>query len=246
MSTHIYKDGSRPGERGNVIWFLLLAIALLAALTMTLSRGNDTSQQTGDAERARIEASEIMRYASGLEQTIKQMNLRGVSENAVSFENSFVSGYQNARCADEYCRLFETNGGAQSWLEPKSTWLDPAQSGQPLYGEWYITGRVCVEDVGDGGTGCDTDGELNEELVLILPWVSENLCRELNTLVGIAGDPPVENGDGWLPANDTYQGNFADGVILNMPDMRTGCFEGSGTNQPPADSYAFFHVLVEH
>lgn len=245
MSTHIYKD-SRRGEHGNVIWFLLLAIALLAALTMTLSRGNDTGQQTGDVERSRIDASEVMRYASGLENTIKQMSLRGVSENDLSFENNFVSGYQNPACTDESCKLFETNGGAQSWLEPKSTWLDPSQSAQGMYGEWYITGNVCVEDLGDGSTGCDSDSTLNEEMVLFLPWITEALCRQLNNMAGIAGDPPVETGDAWPASAPKWTGSFGDGAILNQPRSRTGCIEGSGANAPPNNSYTFYHVLIEH
>lgn len=246
MSTHIYKDASR--ESGNVIWFIMLAIALTAALTMTLSRSSDTGGQTGDIERARVQASEIMRYAGGIEQAVERAILRGTSENAISFENSFVSGYANGRCPDtdqsNPCFIFG-RGGGQAYMKPRPEWLDGAQGAQPLFAEWYFTGHVCVQDMGTGGAGCASDGSnRNEELVMVLPWIKEDICRQINALLKIPGAIPVESGGAWPAAGTKYQGVFADGEILNQPRM-AGCFAGSGSDMPPANSYSYFHVLID-
>lgn len=244
MSTHIYNDRAR--ESGNVIWFIMLAIALTAALTMTLTRGSDSGGQTGDVERARVQASEIMRYASGLERAIDQMILRGVGQSELSFENNFASGYQNARCPNpgDACRVFGPGGGAQAYMKPRREWLDMAQDTRPLYEEWYITGHVCVEDVGSGGAGCESDGNgAHEDLVLFLPWVKEDICRQINIILGRAGDPPVEVG-AWPSANTKFQGTYADGEILNQPGLASGCIAGSGGNTPPGGTFAYYHVLI--
>ncbi|HOO82886.1 MAG TPA: hypothetical protein PK513_10340, partial [Alphaproteobacteria bacterium] len=72
-------------ERGNVLWFILIAVALLAALTMVLSRSGSTVDQSGDIEQQRVKASQILRTAKSIEAGIQQMRLRGVSENDMSF-----------------------------------------------------------------------------------------------------------------------------------------------------------------
>ena len=41
-------------ESGNALWFILIAIALLAALTVVVTRSSDTVEQSGDVERQRI------------------------------------------------------------------------------------------------------------------------------------------------------------------------------------------------
>lgn len=247
MSTYIYKDRSR--ESGNVIWFIMLAIALTAALTMTLSRSSDTGGQTGDIERARVQASEIMRYAGGIEQAIEKAVLQGVSENAISFENNFVSGYANSRCPDsdqaQPCYIFG-RGGGQTYLRPRAEWLDATHSARPLYGEWYFTGHVCVEDVGTGEVGCESDSNgRNEDLVMILPWIKEDICRQINSLLKIPGAIPVESGGAWPASAIKFQGVFADGEILNQSGRMSGCFAGSAANMPPGNSYSYFHVLID-
>ena len=53
----------RHNERGNVLWFILLAVALLASITIVLSRSGSTVDQSGDIEQVRIKSGQIMRYA---------------------------------------------------------------------------------------------------------------------------------------------------------------------------------------
>lgn len=245
MSTHIYKDTRR--DSGNALWFIMLAIALLAALTISLTRSADTGGQTGDIEQARVRAAEIMRYAGSIEQAIERARLNNVGENSISFENAIVAGYDNGRCPDENepCRLFGKGGGA-TYIRPRAEWLDAAFSAQPLYGQWYFTGNVCVQDVGTGGADCaaDADGG-NEELVLFLPWIKLEICQQINTLLRNPATAPVETGGAWPDTDPRFQGVFADGEILEQAGRKSGCFAGSGSNMPPANSYAYYHVLIE-
>ncbi len=244
MSTHHHTH--RPRESGSVIWFILLAIALTAALTMTLTRSSDTSNQSGDIERARVQASEIMRYAKGIDSAIDQMIMRGVGESQLSFQNDFVSGYHtNARCTDESCRVFGTGGGGQTYMEPRREWLDANQNAAGLYGDWYFAGDICVLDVGTGTAGCATDGDAtNEDLVMILPWIKLDLCNQLNSLLGIPSPPPVETGNIWSAGNPLFNGNYADGTDLNQSGRQSACVAGSGGAQP-ANTYSFYHVLID-
>ena len=241
-------------ESGNVIWFLLLAIALLAALAITITRSSDIAGQNGDVEMTRVQASAILKDAKGVEQAVDRMSMQGVSVGDISFGSSGLSGYANASCADDSCYLYKVAGGGQTYAAPSEAWLDSAQSARPFYGEYLFTGKTCVQGVGnqteDIATDCSTDGDpANEDLVLLLPYVTESLCMELNTLAGVSnpsGAPPVDTGDVWA-ASPQFTGVFADGASIGTGNAvlygkRAGCVEGAGT--PPAGAYVFYYVLM--
>lgn len=221
-------------ESGNAMWFILIAIALLAALTVAITRSSDTTEQSGDIERQRIEGSDIMRYAASIQQAVEQMRLRGLSENEISFENSFVSGYPNARCVGNGCKIFHVEGGGITYQSAGSN-----ASASP----WLFTGANSVVGVGENGTG-ETSSEDNE-LLVILPGVSQGLCGRINTEMGIAGIP-VDTAN--ANVGTLYTGTFPNGrVIENMGGKKTGCFEGDldENDNDISGKYYFYHTLIQ-
>src|SRR5262245_49185529 len=89
----------KTSESGSVLWFILIAINLVAGSTGILSRGS--IEQSGDFENRRVQASQIVRYAQSVEAAIEHMTLQGVSENEISFQNSITAiNYTNTRCND--------------------------------------------------------------------------------------------------------------------------------------------------
>ncbi len=241
-------------QSGNALWFILLAVALLAALTATISRSSDTAEQSGNIERYRIDASDIMRHTNGIKEAVNAMRLRGLSENRISFENNFTTAdYTNANaagCSD--CLLYGSAGGGASYRVPNSTWLDSAQSGNTHYGDWYIPVQVCVPEIGRGGAGCGSDTTNNEELIMVLPWVKAGLCSEINSMLGVTtvGDPPPQvTGDAFVAGYPVFTGSLSGegGEIIDGADalegVEAGCFEGNGT--PPAGTYHFYQVLIK-
>lgn len=242
----------RSSESGSVIWFILLAVVLLGALTMTISRSSDTVEQSGDRERARVVASEMMRYAKGIEQTISQMRMNGISENEISFENSFVSGYENARCTSTSCLVFDEEGGGQTYREPATAWLDGAYNAEDHYETLLFTSNPCIPNVGNYGEpgNCAVDTS-TLDLVLVIPFIKKSICLEINRLVdlGVGGaDPPQDDSAAWdnSVANARYTGTFNVGNNLqsaggDLTSVSVGCFEG---DTRPAGGYHFFHTLL--
>jgi hypothetical protein len=114
---------SRTSQHGNALWFILVAIVLLAALTILLNRSGTNVDQSGDVEQQRVKASQILRWAKGIESTVEQMKLRGISESDISFENTVTAqDYSNAACDAHKdpndCKIFATGGGGQNYLTP--------------------------------------------------------------------------------------------------------------------------------
>ena len=221
-------------ESGNALWFILIAIALLAALTVVVTRSSDTVEQSGDVERQRIAGSDIMRYAATIEQAVEQMRLRGLSENEISFENSFVSGYANARCPDNGCKVFNVEGGGINFTSASSN---------VSASSWLFTGADSVTGVGEDGTGETSSAD--NELLIMLPGISQALCGRINTELGISGIP---QDTGNADVATKYVGTFPNGrVIENMGGKKTGCFEGdvddNGANI--GGIYYFYHTLIQ-
>ena len=242
----------RQHESGNALWFILLAIALLVALTVTITRTSETTEETGSRDRNSILASDILRQARSMEQAVEKLRLTGSGENNLSFQTSFVSDYTNPRCTTDSCRLFETASGAgMTYKPPLSAWLDPdfASETEPPYGEWYFYGRACIPGVGEGDSGCNSDDE-NAELIMALPWIRQDLCMEINRMVGVTNPgtppgPPPLSAAAYPSTLDQFRGVFeasAEITHANLDGHKTGCFAGGGSD--PDGGFHFYHVLL--
>lgn len=249
----------RRSESGSALWFILIAIALLVALTVAITRTSETTEQNGERERDRIEASDILRQGKSLEQAVQKLRDSGnVSENDISFANPIVAGYDNHNCGDKTsssddnpCMLYNAEGAGLTYTPPLSDWLDQTQSAQPLYGQWFFHATACVPGIGTAQTGCHADNSTTA-LIAVLPWIQQSLCIEINRLAGVANlsnptRPPVLTGDAFAPSRDKFTGTYTASAELASPGgefvgKQAGCFAGA-TN--PTGGYHFYQVLIQ-
>ncbi|MGH1399028.1 MAG: hypothetical protein ACRBCT_07430 [Alphaproteobacteria bacterium] len=245
-------------ENGNALWFILIAVVLLGLLTMVLSRGGSSTDQTGDFEQLRVQAAEILRTAKSIEAAVQEMELRGVSENDISFENTTsTTDYTNANCDTSSdrsyptCQIFNVGGAGLTYKTPSTSWLDSSNSGSTYYGDWLFTGNTCIPNVGEGVDASCNSTAGNMELMIILPYITQNLCNHINRTVSApttSGTPPADDGNTWTDGSAEFAGTFGnsantltDNPIADIDNIHTGCFEGGGT--PAANTYHFYHVL---
>ena len=103
---------------GNVFFIILIAVGLLAAITISISRSGSNVEQSGNVEQNRIQASQIQRYARAIEAAIQRLTLDGCSENEISFENNVDPNYTNPRSpANQSCHIFEPEGAGLEFRE---------------------------------------------------------------------------------------------------------------------------------
>ncbi|MCF8495753.1 MAG: hypothetical protein K9G62_03700 [Alphaproteobacteria bacterium] len=230
---------SRPSEHGNVLWFILAAVALLAALTMVISRSGTTVDQAGDVEQARIRAGQIMRYAEGLKSAVQEMNLRGVSENDISFESTATgSDYQNPNCTVDSCKVFAVGGGGQTYKTPPAGANDGSA--------WIFTGANNVGTAaGPLGT---TAARTGNDLLMLMPNVKSALCIQINRDLSV-GTPGTLPSDATGISTDEFTGTYAASLTLidgdptpfELDRKPAGCFTDTAAN--PAVTY-FYYVLL--
>lgn len=242
---------NRKNEHGNVLWFILIAVVMMGLLTAVLSRSGSSVDQAGDIEQARIKAGEIMRYAKSLEAAVQDMTFRGVSESDISFQNTIsTTDYTNANCTTNECRIFHADGAGLTYKNVNAVWLDASYSAQTYYGDWLFAGNSCLRRV--GSDLCAVPREI--DLIVFLPFIRRQLCEEINFMVDLAtpsGGIPADQNAAWSNTSGHFTGEFGTtGEFRSITDTdsvlfgrRTGCFEGNGTNIPPAGTYHFFHVL---
>lgn len=113
-------NSHQPGQRGNVLWFILVAIFLLGALGALLARTGGQTDDTGDSEKATITASRLIRSATSIETTFQNLLMQGCSENTISFwqddngdgvEDSADPRYNPAAPTNRSCHIFDSKGG---------------------------------------------------------------------------------------------------------------------------------------
>ena len=239
-------------ESGNALWFILLAVALITALTITITSSSDQTEQSGDIERARVQASEILNFAKSVEEGVKRMTMRGISENELSFEDTrLTTDYSHAGCTGDNCLVFGKSGGGVSYSPPNSLWLDRSESASARYGEWFFTSDTCVASVVRGGTDCDADAANNEELLIVMPYIKRDLCTEINYLLTLKDGSgnlltsPPEQTDAAFDLDAYFQGSFSGDSMIILDDTsyltgkKAGCFEDKTLG-----AYMFYYTLI--
>lgn len=228
---------TRRGEKGNALWFILVGVVLMGVLTVVLSRGASNTDQSGDVEQLRIQASQLLRYGKSVQLAVGQMKLRGVSENDISFEHGSPAASINPNCAAPDCRVFGAGGGLTY------NGFETLNNGA---GSWIFTGA------NNAGTAArpvgTTAGGSGNDLVMLLPGIGAALCKQVNRDlgIGVAGTIPV---DATGIATAAFDGTFpAGGPVLidgdpapfELEGHETGCF----TDTAPDPDVTYFYYVV--
>lgn len=224
----------RANQSGNIFFYILLAVVLVAALSFAIAsslRGNSGVSN----ERLKLIAGEVISTGTRLSEAVTRLRLRNIPPTSLSFENQFVSGYTNPACNSDTCKIFSSGGGL--------AWETAPPSSQVSAAEWAYTANLNVINMGTTAP----------DLIAVLPRISLEVCQNINSLLGITAlnDPPpslislqADKFTGTVPAAYTHQ--IGGSILTGKP---AGCFRmtmGTGTalSGNPTPSYYFYQVLL--
>jgi len=239
-------------SRGNILFLILLAVVLFAALAYAVTsslRGGGKSASS--AETAQANAAAIIQYASLMENTITRLRLSNdCKDEQISFYNTTVSGYPEAHApTSKKCHVFDAAGGGLTWMTPNPKWLDASKSAASDYGQFLFLGRTCIGLMGSGTMACYSENN-TRELIMFLPYVTYETCLEIQKKVH---DGSIKTDNDGVAHTGKYDGNLSatPGIALqngNPYHINSGCLAGTGTANstylPFSDAYIFYHVLV--
>lgn len=264
---HINRMKYRMRERGNVLFLILIAVALFAALSYAVTSSSRTSSGTTDGESNLINSAQITQYPASIRTAVVRMLINGVAVNQLEFNGP--NDYANLTDTDPGTADFKgfgvfhpNSGGATLVTAPPEV----MESQQP--GVWIFNSRYQISNI---GTTVPAANSANE-IAAFLPGVQIAACRRLNEELGInsgtAGWVDTD-GNGVPGAGITIgniptaamnmlgpQGGANAGIGAAATAARTiagafagqsyGCFDADdATANTGANNMVYFHVLMD-
>lgn len=189
-------------QRGNVLFLILIAVALFAALSYALTQSSRSGADGLPKDKAKLAASDILQYATSMEQAVNRMQLIGrVPEHGFDFSFAgVIQNNANTTCTTNACRVFHPDGGGVTPRLTDEKYIDKT-SGMYI-ADSALARRPEIRVISVPGVGSDED-----DLVLYIFSLKPEICYIINEKMGIATygtTPPSEvYGD-----TTTYQGTL--------------------------------------
>jgi len=239
---------SRRFQTGNVLFMILIAVMLFAALTAAVTSSN-RGGTTSTRERGTINATDVMSYGSAMEKIVARIMSNEVSESALSFENTIwqynddtqiETGAMFTRCTSSDCKIFDPAGGGLDAKTFTAQDFDSPDSGDVKSGHGIIY-ALSVNGVGSAA----------QDLVLMIAAIDVNTCMGINTALNIpnpSNAPPADTWAGAVPYDGTFSsaadatGEIGD-MATQLVGKSSGCVQRSGGTYGSADNY-FYQVLI--
>ena len=222
-------------ENGSAIIYILIAIAMIAALTFAVTQGSRTGEGSISKEQASLAATEILDYANTVANAVSKLRLRGCSDTEISFENNIVAGYPNG--TNTLCQVFHADGGNINFINKFNA------SDEDI----FFNTELRLEGFGNAFDLA--------ELVMYLRYISDEVCLEINRRSNISteadGTPAIadfKNGPidtKFTGIYDDLTGQVIDNTIGPTPGdwvgKDTGCYKTVGGFR---DGNHFYKVLI--
>lgn len=213
------KTKQRKNESGNVLFYILIAVVLFAALNFVVGnmmRGGDT-EVIGE-EQAKLYAADILDYARSVKQAVQAMRIsNGCTETDIRFVDALTTGYGTSVRAN--CDVFDSTGGDMNYIAP----IDKYGTGT----EWLFVGSNTVAGVGTTAP----------DLVIILQNINQSICEQINEKLGIASVASDADGVDYSKFTGTYASTEQIDIADNKP---SGCLNDTTTG----GGNFFFQALV--
>ncbi len=223
-------------EKGSILFYILIAVALFAALSYTVSQMMRGGADLG-AQNKTVLVDDLLDYSRSLKETIQTLRIMNeCQEDEISFERSPFDGsdtpYVNASAPSDFsCHVFHPQGGGIGNANP----LEDISASS-----YVFTGVFGVTDIGS---------DSNAELTMILRGISAETCRLINEKIGVAA-PQTDEMPNTNFITSTFQGSYSldGGVGSNIgtgnaiyDNTPIGCFyEDNAT----AGEYIFYQLLI--
>lgn len=245
-------DQQRKGESGNVLFLILIAVALFAALSYAVTQSTRSGGGDASSETNLVNSAQLTQYPAGIRTAMVRMIISGTGPEQISFNSpsDFGSGLPiddtDTDTTDEERNVFHPDGGGATYQT-----ANPGVMAGSAAGVWSFNGNYEVPQIGSSGAG-------GNEVIAFLPGVSEGLCRRLNDEYGINAqtatfaDIPdfdattdTDIDDNHLDG-ETFPGGDPEDINNATNDLRGqpfGCFYDS--TRTANNRFVYYHVLIE-
>lgn len=159
-------------QSGNVLFLVLIAVALFGALTYAMTQSSRTTETGVGTEQANIMASEMLAFTAEANAKYQRMLIsQRLKPETIEYSQS-LTGTRNAACGNNACRLFHPEGGGViNRTAPAKATRDPSSFGSQKYS--FIIGAI--QDVGTS----------LPEILIMISNINHDVCLAINKKMGI-------------------------------------------------------------
>jgi len=236
-------QNTRQSEKGNVLFLILIAVALFAALSYVVTQSTRSGGGSTEREKNILSSAQMTQYPTALRTSLIRQVLAGVAIENVKFNSpgSFSPSVE--------VEVFHPQGGGATYQAAPAELMAGTGGTQ---GVWTYNAEVYVP-----GIGIDTVG--GNDVIAFLPGVSDGVCRQVNeelgidtngcTMAEIAPSVPAINTEVDATMNTAYSFPSGPGTALTSTDVScttvfdrqaSGCFFDIA-----GDRNVFYSVLLE-
>lgn len=241
----INKAGQKAGEKGNVLFLILIAVALFAALSYAVTQSSRSGGGDANNETNLISSAQVTQYPASVRTSIIRMIVSsGVASSELEFNtpSDFDNCYNGG--SGVHCVFHPAGGNATYVLAPVD--VVTGTSPQP----WVFNAENEVNLVGTTGGG-NAVTTTTADVLAILPNVKTSICQKINNELGLGSTIPTEVGiDVATQMNNTDGttggkvgigaggGTIGEGAAAALDGQAFGCFVIGGVNY-------YYHALIE-
>jgi hypothetical protein len=255
----------RAAESGNVLFLILIAVALFAALSYAVTQSSRSGGGDANTEKNLISSAQLTQYPAGIRTSIVRMLINGVDVNDLLFNTPADFGDGNpiddvstapADVKMVHDAVFHPSGGGATYSPaPPDLMADGAQA------DWVFSSKYEVTNI---GTSVDTSSDGND-IIAFLPGVSISVCKKIVSQLGISttgfdtdkdGVPsagaagaataaPVAADGMYEDSGGTHTGIPATEITIagGLSGQPYGCFDADDNDKD--SEVVYYHVLVE-
>lgn len=221
----------RRSESGNAIVFILIGIALFAALAATFMRGSQQGQGNLTTQQAKLIATQLISHGRSLEQGINKMRQKGCSETQISVSGGYFAAYSEANAPSDYsCHLFRPEGGGATSLTTAE--LPPTKNNDASSFRYRITALNQIQ----------TTPSTKSDLIVHIS-VNDAICKSINVILGFGDTIPDDpNGVASVPFSGLYYDSAP--ASVSAPAGTAGCVHVTKIGSTTLDENHFFYALL--
>ena len=240
MNTNNIISDNRQSEKGNVLFLILIAVALFAALSYAVTQSTRSGGGDASKETNLVNAAGLTQYPASIKTSITRMLVSsGVTPDDLLFDlppyTSLTTAPLQARGVFYPGTTSGGGGGATYSAAPANVMANN------LPGTWYFNGENQVVNIGTGGALAVG----NADIIAFLPGVSRSVCESIHQRLGLSTTIVDLNAAALIVnasmdfADPNIDAGGADITGANLDGQPQGCF------QKPTGTYVYYHVLVE-
>ena len=235
-------SAGREAEKGNVLFLILIAVALFAALSYAVTQSSRSGGGDANSETNLVNSATITQYPASIRTAIiRQIVSKNVGVSELEFNTPSNFAACTGGSTTTTCVFHPAGGGATYVLAPG----DVMASGNAS--QWVFNGSNEINLVGTSDAA-DDPSVSEVDIIAFLPGIKQSICQKINEELGIGTTIPEDTGINVTTqkVNGVALASGATGTIgaaggTNSDDLDGqgfGCFNDGGT-------YIYYHVLIE-